>query len=100
MLVVVARFLVVMLVGAFLLALPISQHGRNGVVHARGLFWAMKGVCGTGASWSRHRAVVFLVRAIVLLLLKYRFADWGFMTLATFVLYYNRKRITFKDRLA
>ncbi len=99
MLVVLLGFLVVMLVGAFLLALPISNPDGKWLSVTHAIFWAMNGVCGTGLVVA-PTALSFSWFGQIVLLLLIQFGGLGFMTLATFVFILIGKRITFKDRLA
>ena len=99
MLVVLLGFLVVMLVGAFLLALPISNTDGKWLSVTHAIFWAMNGVCGTGLVVA-PTALSFSWFGQIVLLLLIQFGGLGFMTLATFVFILIGKRITFKDRLA
>lgn len=99
MLVVLLGFLVVMLIGAFLLALPISNTDGKWMSFTYAIFWAMNGVCGTGLVVA-PTALSFTWFGQIVLLLLIQFGGLGFMTLATFVFILIRKRITFKDRLA
>ncbi|MDE5593181.1 MAG: Trk family potassium uptake protein, partial [Clostridiales bacterium] len=48
MIIVLLGFLVVMFVGAFFLALPISNTDGKWMRFTHAVFWAMNGVCGTG----------------------------------------------------
>ncbi|MBD5132708.1 MAG: hypothetical protein HDT28_09035 [Clostridiales bacterium] len=99
MIVVFLGFLVVMLVGAFLLALPISNTDGKWMSFTHAVFWAMNGVCGTGLVVS-STALSFTVFGQVILFLLIQFGGLGFMTMATFLFIIIRKRITLKDRIA
>ncbi len=48
MLFVLLGFMIVMLVGAFLLALPVSNTDGEWLPFTHAIFWATNGVCGTG----------------------------------------------------
>lgn len=99
MLVVVLGFLVVRAVGAFLLALPISNTDGKWMDPTDALFWAMNGVCGTGLIVS-PTALSFTGFGQAVLFLLIQFGGLGFMTIATFVFIIIRKKITLKDRVA
>ena len=99
MLVVLLGFLVVMLIGAFLLALPISNTDGKWLSVTYAIFWAMNGVCGTGLVVS-PTSLSFTGFGQAILLILIQFGGLGFMTLATFVFILIRKKITFRDRLA
>ncbi len=99
MLVVLLGFLVVMFIGAFFLALPVSNTDGKWMSFTHAVFWAMNGVCGTGLVVT-PTALSFSMFGQVVLLLLIQFGGLGFMTLATFVFILIRKRITFKDRIA
>ncbi len=99
MAVVLLGFLVVMLVGAFLLALPVSNTSGQWLTFTHAVFWAMNGVCGTGLVVS-STALSFTMFGQVVLLLLIQFGGLGFMTIATLVFIIIRKRITLKDRIA
>lgn len=99
MLVVLLGFLVVMLIGAFLLALPISNTDGKWMPLSHAIFWATNGVCGTGLILKPTAlSLTGFGQAILLILIQ--FGGLGFMTLATFVFILIRKKITFKDRIA
>lgn len=101
MLVVLLGFLVVMLVGAFLLALPISLNGEDGewLSFTHAVYWATNGVCGTGLTVSPVE-VTFNGFGQAVLLILIQFGGLGFMTFATMIFIVIRKRITVKDRIA
>lgn len=99
MLFVLLGFLAVMLVGAFLLALPISNTDGKWMSFIHAVFWATNGVCGTGlVIKSTALSLTGFGQAILFLLVQ--FGGLGFMTFATFVFILIRKRITLKDRIA
>ena len=99
MIIVLLGFLVVMFVGAFFLALPVSNTDGKWLNFTHSVFWAMNGVCGTGLVVS-PTALSFTPFGQVILFLLIQFGGLGFMTIATFVFIIIRKRITLKDRLA
>lgn len=99
MMVVLLGFLVVMFVGAFFLALPVSNTNGNWLSFTHAVFWAMNGVCGTGLVVS-PTALTFTGFGQAVLLLLIQFGGLGFMTMATFVFIIIRKKITLKDRIA
>lgn len=99
MVIVFLGFLVVMFVGAFFLALPISNTDGKWMNVHHAIFWAMNGVCGTGLVVT-PTALSFSSFGLGVLLLLIQFGGLGFMTIATFVFIIIRKRITLKDRVA
>ncbi len=99
MVVVLLGFLVVMFVGAFLLALPISNTDGKWMSFTHAVFWAMNGVCGTGLVVS-STALTYTGFGQAILFLLIQFGGLGFMTMATFVFIIIGKRITLKDRIA
>ncbi|MCH5165962.1 MAG: Trk family potassium uptake protein [Clostridiales bacterium] len=99
MLIVLLGFLVVMFVGAFILALPISNQDGKWMRFTHAIFWAMNGVCGTGLV-ATPTAMTFTGFGQAVLLLIIQFGGLGFMTMATFVFIIIRKKITLKDRIA
>lgn len=99
MIIVLLGFLVVMFVGAFFLALPISNADGKWMRFTHAVFWAMNGVCGTGLVVT-PTALTFTGFGQAVLLLLIQFGGLGFMTMATFVFIIIRKKITLKDRVA
>ncbi len=99
MIIVLLGFLVVMFVGAFLLALPVSNTDGRWMKFTHSVFWAMNGVCGTGLVVT-PTALTFTIFGQVVLFLLIQFGGLGFMTIATFLFIIIRKRITLKDRIA
>ncbi|MDE7164532.1 MAG: Trk family potassium uptake protein [Clostridiales bacterium] len=99
MIIVLLGFLVVMFVGALLLALPISNTNGKWLNFPDAVFWAMNGVCGTGLVVS-STALSFTGFGQAILLLLIQFGGLGFMTIATLVFIIIRKKITLKDRIA
>ena len=99
MIVVLLGFLVVMFVGAFLLALPISNTNGQWNNFTHSVFWAMNGVCGTGLVVT-PTALTFTGFGQAILLIIIQFGGLGFMTMATFIFIIIRKKITLKDRVA
>lgn len=99
MIIVLLGFLVVMFVGAFFLALPISNTDGKWMRFTHAVFWAMNGVCGTGLVVT-PTSLTFTGFGQAVLLLLIQFGGLGFMTMATFVFIIIRKKITLKDRVA
>ncbi|MDE6201311.1 MAG: Trk family potassium uptake protein [Clostridiales bacterium] len=99
MIIVLLGFLVVMLVGAFFLALPVSNTDGKWMRFTHAVFWAMNGVCGTGLVVT-PTSLTFTGFGQAVLLLLIQFGGLGFMTMATFVFIIIRKKITLKDRVA
>ena len=99
MLIVLLGFLVVMFVGAFVLALPVCNTDGKWMRFTHAIFWAMNGVCGTGLV-ATPTALTFTGFGQAVLLLIIQFGGLGFMTMATFVFIIIRKKITLKDRVA
>lgn len=99
MIIVLLGFLVVMFIGAFFLALPVSNTDGKWMKFTHAVFWAMNGVCGTGLVVT-PTALSFTGFGQAVLLLLIQFGGLGFMTIATFVFIIIRKRITLKDRIA
>ncbi len=98
MLIVLLGFLVVMLVGAFLLALPISNTDGEWMSFTHAVYWATNGVCGTGLTVT-PTALSFTGFGQAMLLILIQFGGLGFMTFATIIFIVIGKRITFKDRI-
>lgn len=98
-LIVFLGFLAVMFVGAFFMALPISNTDGKWMSFTHAVFWAMNGVCGTGLI-VKPTALELTGFGQAVLLILIQFGGLGFMTLATFVFILIRRRITFKDRVA
>lgn len=99
MLFVLLGFLAVMLVGAFLLALPISNADDKWMSFTDAIFWATNGVCGTGLIIKpTSLSLTGFGQGVLFVLVQ--FGGLGFMTFATFVFLLIRKRITLKDRIA
>lgn len=99
MMVVLLGFLVVMFVGALLLALPVSNTDGQWLSFAHAVYWAMNGVCGTGfVVDTTAQCFTGFGQAVLLILIQ--FGGLGFMTMATFVFIIIRKKITLKDRIA
>ncbi|MCH5155747.1 MAG: Trk family potassium uptake protein [Clostridiales bacterium] len=99
MIIVLLGFLAVMLAGAFLLSLPISNTNGKWLNFPDAAFWAMNGVCGTGLVVT-STALSFTGFGQAILLLLIQFGGLGFMTIATLVFIIIRKKITLKDRVA
>ncbi|MCH5351074.1 MAG: hypothetical protein J1F39_03795 [Clostridiales bacterium] len=101
MLVVLLGFLAVMSVGAFLLALPISNTLGTGewLPFTHVIYWATNGVCGTGLT-VKPTALIFSPFGQAVMFILIQFGGLGFMTFATMIFILIRKRITVKDRIA
>lgn len=99
MLVVLLGFLVVMLIGAFLLALPISNKDGQWLGFTDAMFTSASAVCVTGLI-VRPTSVCFNGFGQTVLLILIQIGGLGIMTLATLVFIMIGKRITFKDRVA
>ncbi len=99
MLFVLLGFLAVMLVGAFLLALPISNKSGGWLNFTDSLFTSASAVCVTGLI-VHPTATTFTAFGQVVLLLLIQIGGLGIMTLATLIFMIIGKRITLKDRLA
>ena len=99
MLVVFLGFMAVIFVGAFLMALPISNTDGKWMNFTDAMFWASNGACGTGlVVKSTSQELTGFGQAILLILIQ--FGGLGFMTFATIIFILIRKRITLKDRIA
>lgn len=99
MLLVLLGFIIVMLVGAFLLALPASNVDGKWLEFDDAVFTASSAVCVTGLI-IHPTAMHFTVFGQVILLLLIQIGGLGIMTLATLIFILIRKRITLKDRVA
>ena len=99
MLIVLLGFLLVMFVGAFFMALPISNTDNKWMSFTDAVFWATNGVCGTGLVLkSTALELTGFGQAVLFILVQ--FGGLGFMTFATFIFLLIGKRITLKDRIA
>ena len=99
MLIVLLGFLAVMLVGAFLLALPVSNTTGGWLPFTHVIYWATNGVCGTGLT-VKPTALIFTGFGQAVMFVLVQFGGLGFMTFATMIFILIGKRITFKDRMA
>lgn len=99
MLIVLLGFLAMMLIGAFLLALPISNTDGQWQSFTDSLFTAASAVCVTGLT-VKPTAVSFGTFGQVVIMLLIQIGGLGFMTITTLIFIMIRKRITLKDRIA
>lgn len=99
MFVVLLGFLAVLLVGAFVVAMPISNTDGKWLDFNLAIFRSMNGICGTGLV-VKSTALSLTVFGQVVLLLLIQFGGLGFMTIATLIYIIIRKKITLKDRIA
>lgn len=99
MLIVLLGFLLVMLTGAFLMALPISNTDGKWMRFTDAVFWATNGVCGTGLVL-KPPALGLTAFGQAILFILVQFGGLGFMTFATFIFILIGKKITLKDRIA
>lgn len=98
MLIVLLGFLVVMFVGALLLAAPLSNTNGEWLGVTDALFTSASAVCVTGLI-VRSTAVSFSMFGQIVILLLIQIGGLGVMTLATLIFMILRKRITLKDRV-
>lgn len=98
MIIVLLGFIAVMLLGAFILALPISNTDGKWLNFNIAMFWSINGICGTGLVVKSTALSLTMFGQVVLLLL-IQFGGLGFMTIATLIYLLIRKKITLKDRL-
>lgn len=96
---IVLGFLAVIIVGAFLLCLPICANSGNWLNFISALFTSTSAVCVTGLT-VLSPAVTFngLGQAVLLLLIQV--GGLGFMTLSTMMMVILKRKITLKDRIA
>ncbi len=95
---IVLGFLGVILLGAFLLCLPISARNRHWMNFLDAIFTSTSAVCVTGLSVINVAFSLSVFGQIVLLLL-IQIGGLGFMSLTTMFMLLLRKKITLKDRL-
>lgn len=94
----VLGFAALILIGAFLLSLPISTEDYSTLPFIDALFTATSAVCVTGlVVVDTGNTFSFFGEVIILILIQ--IGGLGFMTLATFLFALLGKRISFKDRL-
>ncbi len=98
MLIVLLGFLAVMFVGAFFLALPVSNTDGEWLNFNDAIFTSASAVCVTGLV-VRSTTVDFSALGQVIILILIQIGGLGVMTLATLVFMIIRKRITLKDRV-
>lgn len=99
MLVVFLGFTAVILLGALMLSLPVSNTDGKWLSFIDGLFTSASAVCVTGLT-VRPTSLGFTVFGQVILLLLIQIGGLGIMTLATLIFMIIGKRITLKDRIA
>lgn len=99
MLTVFLGFLALILIGSFLLTLPVSNKNGEWLRFIDALFTSASAVCVTGLT-VRSTAVDFSAFGQVVLLLLIQVGGLGIMTLATLVFMLIGKRITLRDRVA
>lgn len=94
----VLGFAIVILIGSFLLNLPIASNGHGSVGYVNALFTATSAVCVTGLAvvdtgtyWSAFGQTVILILIQI--------GGLGFMTLATLLAFVIGKRISLRERL-
>ncbi len=96
---IICGFVGVILVGAFLLCLPISSSAREWTNFTDALFTAVSAVCVTGYTVVPV-AVHYSGFGQAVLLLLIQTGGLGFMTVTTLIMLIIRKRISYKSRLA
>ncbi len=95
---IILGFLGIILIGSFLLTLPISSKSREWTNFIDALFTSTSAVCVTGlTTLSTALHFSYFGQAVILLLIQ--IGGLGFMTATTFVMLIIRKKISFKDRL-
>lgn len=96
---IVLGFLAIILIGAFLLCLPISNRSGEWLNYLSALFTSTSAVCVTGLT-VLSPAVSFNGFGQVILLLLIQMGGLGFMTLSTMMMVILKRKITLKDRIA
>ena len=96
--IIVLGFLGVILLGAFLLCLPISAKSRNWMNFLDAIFTATSAVCVTGLTVINVANTLSAFGQVILLLL-IQIGGLGFMSLTTMFMLILRKKITLKNRL-
>lgn len=91
-------FIVIIVIGAFLLNLPIAFHGAQDLPFLDALFMSTSATCVTGLSVISPGEDFTLFGQLVILTLV-QLGGLGFMTMATLVALVAKRRITFKERL-
>ena len=91
-------FLLIILVGAFLLSLPFSTSSGTSIGFMNALFHATSAVCVTGLSVVNTARDLSLIGQIITIILV-QIGGLGFMTIATMISLISGKRITLKERL-
>ncbi len=96
---VILGFTAVILAGAFMLCLPISNTSGKFLPFVDALFMSTSSVCVTGfAVVPPGTAFTGFGQAVVLILIQ--IGGLGFMTVTTFIFLLIRRKISFRDRLA
>ena len=91
-------FFVLILIGSFLLALPVSSADGNGIGYLKALFTATSAVCVTGLSVVETGTTFSLFGQIVLIIL-IQIGGLGFVTLLTLIPVMLGRRITLNQRM-
>lgn len=95
---IILGFLVIIIVGTFLLSLPISSNNGEWFNFIDSIFTSTSAVCVTGLSVSDVAFQFSLFGQIVLLLL-IQIGGLGFITLTSLVFLLIKKRITYEERV-
>lgn len=91
-------FLVMILAGTLLLALPVSSSGGQGMGWLNGLFTATSAVCVTGlVAVDTGRALSFFGQGVLLVLIQ--LGGLGFMIFATLIMAALGRRISLRERV-
>ncbi|WP_419883491.1 TrkH family potassium uptake protein [Peribacillus sp. B-H-3] len=94
----VLGFAVLILIGAFLLTLPIATHDGKGLLFLNALFTATSATCVTGLVVV-DTADTFTTFGELVILTLIQVGGLGFMTFATFFAFLLGKRVSLRDRL-
>lgn len=92
-------FFAIILVGAFILCLPIAHEDRQWFNFVDALFTATSAVCVTGLAVV-DTAITYSMFGEIVILLLIQIGGLGFMTIATMMFIMLGKRIGLKDRMA
>ncbi|PLR89994.1 TrkH family potassium uptake protein [Bacillus sp. T33-2] len=96
--IIVLGFATLILIGAFLLTLPIATHDGNGLVFLNALFTATSATCVTGLVVV-DTADTFTTFGELVILTLIQIGGLGFMTFATFFFFLLGKKISLRERL-
>ncbi|MEO4053817.1 TrkH family potassium uptake protein [Solibacillus sp. CAU 1738] len=96
--VIVLGFAIIILIGAFLLTLPIATENGEGLSVVNALFTATSATCVTGLVVVDTGDTFSLFGELIILVL-IQIGGLGFMTFATFLFLMLRKKISLKERL-